>query len=279
MGANVNVAQAYLADITPPERRARAMGLIGAAFGLGFVIGPALGGISSRWGDRAPGLLAATLTGLNLLVAWFRLPETRVHRPSSVVAVPPHWRRFLAPFAVVGLSTAAFTVLYVVFPLYVERDLHYNRHHTAYFFVLIGLVTAAVQGGLVGRISARFGEIRLMAAGSVFLALGFAVLPLSSDPGLASRLQLPVLIAALLCLALGPGLVGPSASAYVSRVASEEDQGRALGTLQSVGAVARIVGPIIAGMVSQQQSTRAAFLVSAALAGAAGLASALGQRP
>ncbi len=279
MGATVTVAQAYLADITPPERRSRAMGLIGAAFGLGFVVGPALGGISSRWGESAPGLVAAGLTASNLVLAWFRLPETRVHQPIATPSVTPHWRRLAGPFAVVAFSTIAFTVMYVVFPLYVERSLHYDRDHIAYLFVLIGLVTAVVQGGLVGRIAPRFGETRLMGVGCGLLAAGLAALPLSFEPFIQAPLRLPAFLGSILCLAFGPGLVGPSATAYVSRVAPAGEQGRALGTLVSVGAVARILGPVMAGTISQQASARAAFLVSAGAAVVAGIASGFTEKP
>jgi DHA1 family tetracycline resistance protein-like MFS transporter len=278
MGATVSVAQAYLADITPPEERARAMGLIGAAFGLGFVIGPAIGGISSRWGDAGPGLIAAGLTTANFLLAWYRLPETRVHQPTTRAAVPVHWRLLLAPYSVTFLSTIAFTVMYVVFPLLVERTLGYDRHHTAYFFVLIGLVTAIVQGGLVGRLARIMGERQLMEIGSLLLGLGLAAIPYAVLRAAGGSSPLPVLIPALLLLAFGPGLIGPSASGYVSRIAPTEEQGRALGTLVSVGAVARIVGPITAGMVNQYGGTRTAFLVSAAAAGAGVVLGAMGRK-
>ncbi|MFI5210411.1 MAG: MFS transporter, partial [Gemmatimonadales bacterium] len=171
MGATVNVAQAYLADVTPPERRAKAMGLIGAAFGLGFVVGPAIGGLTSRFGEAVPGLVAAGLSLTNFTLAWFRLPETRVHRPrEGTTSGAIHWKLLVAPYAVLLLSTIAFTVMYVVFPLYVERTLGYDRHQTAYLFVLLGFVTAVVQGGLVGRLVQRFGERRLMEAGCLLMA-------------------------------------------------------------------------------------------------------------
>ena len=278
MGATVNVAQAYLADITPPEERSRAMGLIGAAFGLGFVIGPAIGGISSRWGDSGPGLIAAGLTTANFVLAWFRLPETRVHEPTTRPSVPLHWRLVVAPYAVSFLSTIAFTVIYVVFPLFVERTLGYDRRHTAYFFVLIGLVTAVVQGGLVGRLVRRFGERRLMEMGSLLLGVGLAAVPFAVQRASGGHSPLPVLIPALLLLAFGPGLIGPSASGYISRIAPAAEQGRALGTLVSVGAVARIVGPVGAGMVNQYLGTRAAFLISAAAAAAGVLLGAMGRK-
>jgi MFS family permease len=275
MGATVNVAQAYLADVTPIERRSRAMGLIGAAFGLGFVVGPALGGISSRWGASGPGLLAFTLSALNLAVAAARLPETRVHVPLAQANVPLHWRTFLEPYAVIALTTVAFTVLYVVFPLQVERELLFTRDRVAYLFVLIGVGSALVQGGLVGRLVPALGERRLMIAGGVILAFGLAALgeDLTTNP--AHRLTL--LLGCLLLVALGSGLVGPSATGYVSRVAPPAEQGRALGTLQSFGAGARVVGPLMAGVLTNHFGPRTAFLAAAASAGVAAIVPLAGQ--
>ncbi|MGH7701892.1 MAG: MFS transporter [Gemmatimonadales bacterium] len=275
MGATVNVAQAYLADVTPPERRARAMGLVGAAFGLGFVVGPAIGGLSSRLGEAGPGLVAAALTGANFVFGWFWLPETRIHptAPASLAAPAP-WKTLAAPFGVIGASTVAFTVMYVVFPLYAERGLHYSRHQVAYLFVLIGFITAIVQGGMVGRLVHRWGEPRLMAAGAVLLAVGLAAIPLSSSASVPDRFRLPVLLAALCFLGFGAGLVGPSVTGYVSRLTPKEQQGRALGALTGVGAIARVVGPIMAGTINQYSGSQAAFLVAAAAALAAGVATA-----
>jgi len=278
MGATVNVAQAYLADVTAPEKRARAMGLIGAAFGLGFVVGPALGGISSRFGNAAPGLLASTLTAVNLLLTWRWLPESRRQvTDGGATAVPMHWSRFLLPFVAVAFSTLSFTVLYVVFPLQVERALGFDRHHTAYLFVLIGLVSAAVQGGLIGRLVLRYGERALIATGGMLLAAGLALLPTafgtSGGPG-----HLGLLLVGLVVIAAGSGMVGPSAAAYVSRVAPSEEQGRALGMLQSVGAMARIGGPLTAGVVAGHLGPNTAFLVASGAAGLAGLSAAVGGR-
>ncbi len=271
MGATVNVAQAYLADITPADRRPRAMGMIGAAFGLGFVVGPAIGGLSSRLGDAAPGLIAATMTAINFVLTWRYLPESRPDLSGRPPVVPVHWTRFLTAFTAAGGSTLAFTVLYVVFPLTVERDLGYDRRHSAGFFVLIGLVSAIVQGGLIGRLVPRFGERRLMVAGSALLALGLGLIP--AGFGAAQHgAGLTLLIGALLALASGSAMVGPSASSFVSRMAPAEEQGRALGLLQSVGSVARIGGPLLAGLVAAHASSHAAFYVASGAAGLAGVA-------
>jgi MFS family permease len=272
MGATINVAQAYLADVTAAEHRARAMGMIGAAFGLGFVVGPAIGGVSSGFGNAAPGLVACSLTTLNLLLAWRWLPESRRTVPEGPAPVPVHWSRFLLAFSAVGLSTLAFTVLYVVFPLQVERVMGYDRHHSAYLFVLIGVVSAAIQGGLIGRLVRQFGERLLMASGGLLMGLGLALLPVSTIPG-----RLGLLLAALVVVAAGSAMVAPSAAAYVSRVAPPDEQGRALGLLQSVGAVARIAGPITAGLIAGHVSPNAAFLAAGGAAGLAGLSAVVGR--
>jgi multidrug resistance protein len=269
MGATVNVAQAYLADTTAPENRGHAMGLIGAAFGLGFVVGPAIGGIAAHWSLHAPGLVASGLTGANLLLALVWLPESRVGRTAPRGDGALHWSRFTAAFAAVGLSTLAFTVLYVVFPLEVEHSLGLHRGKAAYLFVLIGLVGAIVQGGLVGRLVPRVGERVLMGTGGLLLAVGLGMLPMAFGAGHQGGLA--ELYVALTILASGSALISPSAAAYVSRVASREEQGRALGLLQSVAAVARIVGPVLAGVVAGVAGARGAFLVASGAAGLAGL--------
>ena len=271
MGATVNVAQAYLADVTPPERRAKAMGLIGAAFGLGFVIGPAIGGLTSRWGDSVPGLVAAGLSAANFVLTWFRLPETRVHRPrEGGTSGAVHWRLLVAPYTVVLLSTIAFTVMYVVFPLYVERILGYDRHQTAYLFVLLGFVTAVVQGGLLGRLVQRFGERRLMEAGCFLVASGLLALPLTTSGGRDHPLA--AVLGVMLLLGLGAGLINPSTTGYISRIAPPSEQGRALGLLTSVAAIARIVGPVLAGGLNQAIGSRATFVTMACLSLLGGVA-------
>jgi MFS family permease len=266
-GATIHVAQAYLADITPPERRSHAMGTIGAAFGLGFTIGPAIGGSASAYGDALPGLIAAAITGINLLMAWLGLPETEVRRRPDYRPLPLHWARLGSPFGVMFASTLAFTAIYVSFPLYSQQVLGYERRSVSSFFVVIGLVTIVVQGRLVGRLAPRFGERRLVVAGAALMALGFgAFVPLSRTT--------EGLIASIVLLTTGFCLVGPSLAALVSKSTGAEEQGRALGMLQSVGAVARIVGPPAAGFAGQFAGPVAPFqaaAAAAALAAAAGL--------
>jgi MFS family permease len=172
-------------------------------------------------------------------------------------------------FGAVAFSTVGFTVLYVVFPLQVERALGFDRHQAAYLFVLIGVVSAVIQGGVIGRLVARVGERPLMAVGGGLLALGLGMLPFAFEQG--RRGGLPLLYTGLLVLAAGSAMIGPSAAAYVSRVAPADEQGRALGLLQSVGAVARIGGPLLAGAVAGHAGARMAFFVACGAAGLAGV--------
>jgi DHA1 family tetracycline resistance protein-like MFS transporter len=278
MGATVNVAQAYLADVSTPEERPRAMGLLGAAFGLGFVVGPGIGGVTSLLGDKGPGLVASGLTAVNFLLAWRWLPESRPsgHVVPEARALP--WGRFAEPFLATGCATVAFTVLYVVFPLEVERALGYSRQQSAYLFVLIGLVGAVVQGTLIGRLVGRFGEARLIRGGSLLLAAGLLVLPAAFLRG-GGAASLALLMGGLLITAMGSSVIAPSAASMVSRMAPVDEQGRALGMLQGVASMARIGGPLLAGAVAAGFGTAAAFAVAsgvAVLAGLVGLARAPG---
>ena len=150
-GATINVAQAYFADATAPEDRARAMGKIGAAVGLGFIVGPMIGGIGSALGGTLTvAWIAAAITALNLIVAWRILPEsvrTPSHETAPPIVAPPS--RLLLPLTVLFLSTLAFSVIYVVFPLWGETTLGVSRSTVSYWFGLMGLVTAIVQGGVL----------------------------------------------------------------------------------------------------------------------------------
>lgn len=254
-GSIVNVAQATLADVTPPEHRARAMGLIGAAFGVAFVIGPAIGGISTRLGDAAPGLLAAVLSGTNFIAALVWLPETRTEAHRAESQARPPWQPLLAPLGILFLETFAFTVIYAVFPLYGERTWGFDREGVSYLFVFIGLVTVVVQGWMVGRLAPRFGELRVMVAGCVSLAIGLMLLPMSAALAGSAEWRLPSLLGVLALISAGTGLVAPTAASYVSRLTTSEAQGHALGRLQSSGAMARVAGPMLLGAVSDLSDT------------------------
>lgn len=276
-GASINVAQAYLADETRRSHRARAMGVVGAAVGVGFIVGPILGGITASISIAAPGLVAAGITLVNLLAALVFLPESRRHgKTVARVAGPISWRVIGAPLAVLFLGTLAFSVMYVVFPLFGEARLGATRSTVSYWFAFIGLVTAIIQGGLLGRLVRALGEAGTARVGSALLATGFVLVAPSiggGDTGAAFYL-------ALTCLGAGFGMIGPSMTGLVSRRAPGDRQGRYLGLTQSTNAMARIVGPLVAGGVMQLRDAETAFLASAGMAVVGlGVAAGIGRRP
>jgi MFS family permease len=276
--ANIAVAQAYIADVTTPETRARGMGLIGMAFGLGFIFGPAVGGVLSRTPvaglhiGALPALVAAGLSVVNLLLALRTLPESlpaaargkRVRR-----AVPLDLAAFRAATRLPGVGVAvALNFLVIVwfagmeqtFRLFTDDAFSMTAAGTGAIFTVIGVVGATVQGGLVGRLARRFGEARLVIAGTVLLAVAFALLAASPAFG---RAGIAALYGAAIIMALGNGVTAPSLPAYVSKRAGLEDQGLALGTLQSASALGRVVGPALGGALYASFNPGAPYTVGA----------------
>jgi DHA1 family tetracycline resistance protein-like MFS transporter len=271
--ASVGVGQAYLADRTPADQRAKAMGLIGAAYGLGFIVGPALGGIASLLGPVYPGVLATVLTTLNLVVAWKILPGGKAAGRSGgqevgstatpdVRSQAERW----VPLAVSFLVTLGFTVLYVLLSLFAEKDLGYDRARVSGLFVVLGIVTAVVQGWLVGKVAARVGERTLIVVGALILSIGLGTLSGASVMSLSPAMAAVSVVVALVITGLGWGLVGPGIAGYISRHTAPERQGRALGALHGVGAAARIVGPPGFGLLASMGSFVPPFCVAAGVA-------------
>ena len=265
LGATVNVAQAALADTTPPEQRSRAMGLIGAAFGLAFTVGPALGGLASRLGEGAPGLLAASICLVNFLLASLLLRESRARRAQdwgATIRVPR------AALVVTFAATLAFTTMYVIFQQFGIEVLGLTRAGISYAFTLVGLVSVLVQGRVVRRLAPKLGELRLVSWGGGLMAAGLALMPLLAAASLDGAARVAAIGLAVVLLSAGFSLVGPCVAGFVSRSTPPNDQGRVLGTLQSIGSAARIVGPPVLGALADTGGFAAAFGLSA-LAGAA----------
>jgi MFS family permease len=283
--ANLAVAQAYIADVTPPERRARGMGIIGMAFGLGFILGPFVGGELSRFPvmgrpGAMPAFAAAALSVVNLLFAAATLPESLP--PAARRQAHGHGSERLSPFDLgsvrralalpaVGRAVAInfllvfwFAGMEQTFRLFTDDGFGLSAEGTGRLFGLVGLVSAVVQGGLIGRLTRRFGEARLITAGLVVLAAGFLLLAASPDARAAPLLALAI---ASMVIALGSGLCSPSITAYVSRHAGADVQGLTLGTVQSASALGRVLGPAAAGFLYQAIDPGAPYL-----AGATGMA-------
>ena len=271
---NIAAAQAYIADVTPPERRARGMGMIGAAFGLGFIIGPALGGIVAgnelATADlETPGLIAAGLSLIAFLGVVLLLPESR---PAAVRDQPRRGRiaglrnalgrpvlsRLLLVFFLVIL---AFAGMESTFALWAMRQFGWGPAQVGYALTFVGLLSAIMQGGFIGTLTRRFSEERLMLAGLVLIALGLLVLPLARD--------LAPLLAALAALALGMGMMQPSLNSLISRRAGVDEQGEVMGVAQSIGSLSRVLGPIVAGALFEAFGRNIPFLWGALLVGGA----------
>ena len=272
--ANIAVAQAYIADITTPQTRARGMGMIGMAFGLGFILGPFIGGELGHFefmGRQGPlaAFAAATASLVNLVFAWRVLPESlpTEKRQAAIAMKANKERRRWTPLNLaairrvtsvpgVGLSvllsflvTFFFSGMELTFRLFNEDVFGLTVAQTGRVFGFVGIIAALVQGGLIGRLTKRFGEARLINLGAWGLAFGFAALAASTLPG--RTLGLVVLMFGCAMIAAGNGLTVPSLSSYTSRRAGPEVQGVTLGVMQSLSALARAVGPPAGGLAYQ----------------------------
>jgi MFS transporter, DHA1 family, tetracycline resistance protein len=272
---NIAAAQAYIADITKPEERAKGMGLIGAAFGLGFIIGPALGGLLA--GDdpvtadiETPAWVAAGLSFLALCGVALFLPESLpVGRRGSgparsrfgailgVLRRPVLSRLILIFFLVI----LAFAGMESTFALWATEQFAWGPRQVGYVFAYVGVLSAVLQGGLIGWLTRRFGEERLLLCGLALIGAGLLVLPLARE--------MAMLAMSVSGLALGMGLVQPSLNSLISRRAGPEEQGEVLGVSQSVGSLSRVLGPASAGLFFAEFGRHAAFFWGAALVGVA----------
>jgi MFS transporter, DHA1 family, tetracycline resistance protein len=268
---NIAAAQAYMADITGPEERAKGMGLIGAAFGLGFIIGPALGGLIAG-NDPAtadietPAWIAAALSLLALLGVVLLLPESlpaerresarprsRANAVLGALHRPVLWRLILVFFLVI----LAFAGMESTFALWAMEQFGWGPRQIGYVFAYVGVLSAILQGGLIGHLARRFGEERLLLCGLSLIGLGLVVLPLARS--------VTALGLAVSGLALGMGLTQPSLNSLISRRAGREEQGEVMGVSQSVGSLSRVLGPIAAGLLFAALGRSAAFWWGAVL--------------
>jgi multidrug resistance protein len=262
-GASYAAAQAYVADVTAPEDRARGMGLIGAAFGLGFVIGPALGALCAAADPRLPFFVAAGLAAANLVAAWYRLPESR--RP-GLARARSRWSalsaaladRRLAPLVWLSfLGNFGFVAMEATFALFGERRFDFGLTQTGLVFAYIGVVAAVVQGAGVGPVVRRYGEGKVMLAGLAGTAVALALLAACHD--------LWALIPVLGLLAGASGLAFATVTALVSQRAGAHVQGETLGVLAAVGSLARVTSPVVATALLQHVGIGSPFVLGAAL--------------
>jgi len=263
---NLSVAQAYIADRTAPAERAKGMGYIGAAFGVGFAIGPVIGGTLAPFGLAGPALASMAIAGANLLLALAFLPESLSSEPGARggVARPrggriadafrrPTIRALLATFFVVNF---AFSTVPVAFPSLGIVYFGLGPRELSWIFILIGLISVAV-GTSIGRLAQRFGEERLVMAGTGAIGLALAATPLIRD--------LTAYVGLIALLSFGVAVANPLVPSLVSKRTARAEQGSILGIAQSIGSLGRIPGPTIAGVLFQSVGVAAPFLFASLL--------------
>lgn len=249
--SNIGSAQAVVSDVTSAEDRAKGMGLIGASIGLGFVIGPLLGGILAPLGPTVPFWTAGIIALVNALLVLFMLPETRERgaerserRAKSLLIFSGwntaiHYPAVIAMVAVNLFYTIAFTAMETVFPLFTQHTFGWGAAQNGYVFTYIGILIVIMQGGLVGRLAKRWGEQRIMLGGLVLMAIGLTLLAFST--------QLSGLLVTLGILSVGDGAVTPLVSTLLSFASPADAQGETLGFAQGLAGLGRVIGPLLAG--------------------------------
>lgn len=272
MGGNISTAQAYVADVTNPEERARGMGLVGAAFGIGFVMGPAIASavihpaflnllkIPAQNKYAVPGFVAACLSLMSFFLVLFKLPETVQSQGrdtqrilKSSIFTKSFWQpmmarrssgmRYLFPMLMgsVFLYSLAQSSLYSSFPLFCQARLKLSAEKVGMLYAYLGLIAIVVQGGLIQSLVKKFGEQRLFLLGSILMVTGFVLVPLAYST--------KFLILFLGLLSLGGSFMGPTLNSLISKEADPSKVGRAMGTSQGMAALGRVVGPTWGGFL------------------------------
>jgi DHA1 family tetracycline resistance protein-like MFS transporter len=249
-GGNISTAQAYIADVTSKEERAKGMGLIGAAFGLGFTFGPAIGGVLSKWGISVPFIFAGCMAFANAVLLYFTLPETVTPgHPARTSAATGRWSqlaralknaRLAYVLVIYFLFVVAFSIMTTSFALFTMFRFGFDAAHNGYMFMFVGIVGAIIQGGLIGRLAKKFGELPLTVVGSLLFALSLLAIPFTSP-----QTGLALLLAVGALFAIGNSLSTPSLTSLASKSAGAGEQGGVLGVTQSVASLARAVGPAL----------------------------------
>src|SRR5256714_763634 len=248
-GGNISTAQAYIADVTTEENRAKGMGLIGAAFGLGFIFGPAIGGILSKWdvnlgGFHIPGIsvplvFAGALALANATLLYFVLPQTVTpDHPARESAATARWSqlfkalhrsRLAFVLVIYFLFVVAFSIMTSSFGLFTLYRFGFDAHDTGWIFAFVGVIGAGIQGGLIGRLVKTFGEVPLVIAAALLFTASLVLIPLTGpQTGLAA------LLAVGAAFAVGNGLATPSLTSLASKSAGAGEQGGVLGATQAV---------------------------------------------
>jgi predicted MFS family arabinose efflux permease len=258
------VAQAYIADITTKKDRAKGLGRVGAARGIGFIVGPAIGAVLSPYGFWAPGALAVALGVINLLFVVISLPEPPTRREFRVEGSEVgFWKRILealttpltgSVFLIYFFITLAFSTIPVIVPLLVAEYFGFTAVEMSYIFIFIGLLQVAMQGFAIGKLTMRIGEEKLIVLGPLLTMVGIILMPMTNS--------IPLFLLTTALMSAGLGITNTAVPSFVSQRTPPEEQGGILGVMQSVGSIARIPGPLVGGLVSEFVGLAAPFYVS-----------------
>jgi MFS family permease len=274
---NLSLAQAHISDNTRPENRAKAFGLIGIAFGLGFFVGPSITGVlAARYGLNAPIYLAAAMSALSIVCTVLLLKSAPPATAMGDRREALRWRTYARYFSRPGLSAlllqffvfmVSFSIFISGFALFAERRFTWNGHpfgprEIGYVFGYVGFLGIILQGGLIGWLVRMFGEVRLTLAGFVSLAVAYVVLGLAESIGM-------LLVAATIS-SFGNGVLRPALTSLITQQASREEQGVVIGLTQSMTSLAAIFAPIAAGLLIEH-GMLASWAFAAAVMGAVGV--------
>jgi MFS transporter, DHA1 family, tetracycline resistance protein len=260
-GGNISTARAYVADVTEPKDRVRAYGLIGAAFGLGFIFGPALSGVLSKVSYTAPIWAAAALTLVATIMAWAWLPET-VHRVHASAGNPlrylPELLRRPIVRQILGVDFVfwfALAIFQTTFSLFVAARFGFDAETTGYVFAGFGLLGVIVQGGFIRPIVRRIGDKQTFIVGLVFGAIGLAAAAVAQS--------VMLFLLALVPLSLGMGFGMPTISSLVSQSAGAHEQGRVQGAASAIESLSRTLGPVWGAALLQRYGAASPYLSAA----------------
>jgi DHA1 family tetracycline resistance protein-like MFS transporter len=267
-GANISTAYAFITDITDESNRAKGMGIIGAAFGLGFIFGPAIGGILSKQGYSMPMFAGAALALFNLVLAATTLEEPNLTREARSANRAKRFdreairtafgdSRTKLAISTFFLFTLAWTQMEVVFALYMNARYGYDARDAGMLLAAMGFVMVMIQGGMIGGLAKRYGEFRLITTGLLLCAIGLAAF------GAVHELFWAILV--LSPTAIGQGIVHPSLSSLASKGAGARTRGATMGVFQSAGSLSRVIGPIIAGWLYDQVGVSSPFYAAAVI--------------
>ncbi|GAB1442066.1 tetracycline resistance MFS efflux pump [Ignavibacteriales bacterium] len=270
-GSSIGVAQAYIADVTTVQERAKGMGLIGVAFGLGFVFGPMLGGIFSKFGYEVTGFASASFSILAFILSYFYLPESLKNLASNVTTKARKLLDIKAFTAVFQQKSSLFVItltffltfsvanIYGTFAILGSQQFGYTDFDNGMLFGIMGIVSAIMQGFLMGKLTKMFSQLQLLIIGFTSLALGLALIPYGSTFLLMSLI--------LGLMSVGTGALQPILLSLISQVASEAEQGMVLGLNQSLSSLARVLGPLWGGFAFQYLGYQIPFFTGAVVSG------------